>query len=388
MVDGPHTATSEPASTALPGGASAASGTSRRVNVGIIGAGNISDFYLRIAKGFGNFGFTAIADLDPERAAAKADAHGVRPATVAELLADDSLDVVVNLTVPAAHAAVSRAVIEAGKHVYSEKPLATDRQDARALLALAEERGLRVGCAPDTFLGAGLQTAREVIDAGLIGQPIGATAFMMSSGPERWHPDPAFFFAPGAGPLFDMGPYYLTALVNLFGPVARVTGSAVTGRASRTILSAPRKGQAVSVGTPTHVSAQLEFGNGAAATLVTSFDSPASELPKCEVYGTEATLSLPDPNTFGGPLRLRRADSKEWEELPLGRPYDENSRGLGLADMIDATASGRPHRASGELAFHVLDVMASVLEAAGEHRWLELASGCERPAALPRSVSY
>lgn len=356
--------------------------------VGIVGAGNISDHYLRISVGFESFSVVSIADIDPNRARAKAEAHGVRPATVAELLADDEIDVIVNLTVPAAHAGVSRAAIEAGKHVYSEKPLSTDREAAGSLLALAEERGLRVGCAPDTFMGAGLQTARAVIDAGLIGKPVAATAFMMSSGPERWHPDPAFFFAPGAGPLFDMGPYYLTALVSLFGAVARVSGSAVIGRESRPILSTPLKGTAVEVSTPTHVSSLLEFASGPVATLVTSFDAPASQLPWCEVYGTEATLSLPDPNTFGGPLRVRRAGDKEWEELPLTRPFAVNSRGVGLADMVVGLAEGRPHRASGELAFHVLDVMQSVLDAAAGRSWLPLHSSVERPEALPEGARY
>ncbi|HZJ09616.1 MAG TPA: Gfo/Idh/MocA family oxidoreductase [Trueperaceae bacterium] len=358
------------------------------LNVGIIGAGNISDFYLRIGRGFSNFAFTAIADLDTERAAAKAEAHGVQATTVTELLADDAIDVVVNLTVPAAHAAVSRAVLGAGKHVYSEKPLATSREDGKAILALAAARGLLVGCAPDTFLGAGLQAARAAIDAGLIGEPIAASAFMMSSGPDQWHPDPAFFFAPGAGPLFDMGPYYLTALINLFGPVSQVSGSAVIGRRTRPIMSAPRKGQLLAVETPTHVSAQLEFASGKVVTLLTSFDCPASELPKCEVYGTEATLSLPDPNTFGGSLKLRRTADKEWQTLPLSGPYTENSRGLGLADMVDALAAGRRQRAGGELAFHVLDTMVSILEASETRAWQTLASSCERPAALAPGTRY
>ena len=386
MADSSDTAAAPTAGLATsrnPGGTAARSGPA---SVGIVGTGNISDHYLRIGQGFDNFHFAAVADLDPARAAAKAESFGVRALSVAELLADDSIEVVVNLTVPAAHAAVSRTALEAGKHVYSEKPLATDREDGRALVALAEQRGLRLGCAPDTFLGAGLQTAREVIDAGIIGAPIGATAFMMSSGPERWHPDPAFFFAPGAGPLYDMGPYYLTALINLFGPFARLTGSAVSGRETRTILSEPRKGQAISVGTPTHVSAQLEFVSGATATLVTSFDSPASELPRCEVYGTEATLSLPDPNTFGGPLRLRRADGKEWETLPVSRPYADNSRGLGLAEMIDAAAAGRPHRTNGEMAFHVLEIMESIHVASARGGHIQMTSRCDRPAPLPAGL--
>lgn len=356
--------------------------------VGIIGAGNISDAYLRSAKAFDNFEIRAVADLDRQRAEAKAATYGAKDLTVAELLAADDIDLIINLTVPAAHAAVSRTVLEAGKHVYSEKPLASDRVDAEALLLQAEQRGLRVGCAPDTFLGAGMQSAREALDSGLIGEPVAATAFMMSSGPEHWHPDPAFFYAVGAGPLFDMAPYYLTALVNLFGPIERLSGSAVMGRKQRPILSKERLGQHITVETPTHVSAQLEFRAGPAATLLTSFDSLASELPRCEVYGTEGTLSLPDPNTFGGPLRLKRANDDEWQTLASDRPYSENLRGLGVAEMVAALAEDRPQRASGALAYHVLDAMSSVLEAAAGHHWVELTSTCTRPEPLSADVRF
>lgn len=351
--------------------------------VGVIGAGNISDAYLRIGQRFEVYEITHIADLEPARAAAKAEVHGIRACSVDELLGHGEIDIVLNLTVPAAHAVVSRAALSAGKHLYSEKPLATRREEGALLLELARERGLRIGCAPDTFLGAGLQSARAALEAGKVGQPLAATAFMTSSGPERWHPSPAFFYAPGAGPLFDMGPYYLTMLISLLGPIRSVASSAVIGRAARPILSAPLRGQLIEVTTPTHVSSLIEFASGAVATLLTSMDTPASELPRGEIYGSEATLSLPDPNTFGGPLRLRRADDQSWEELPLTRPYAENSRGLGLAEMAWAMRQGRPHRASGELAFHVLDAMQSMLEAAESRCYLDLASRCAQPAPLP-----
>ncbi len=351
--------------------------------VGLIGAGNISDAYLRISRQFDIYEVTTVADLETARAEAKAEAYGVRALSVGELLADESLDIVVNLTVPAVHAEVSRAALEAGKHVYSEKPLATRREDGAKLLELAAQKNLRVGCAPDTFLGAGLQTCRALLDGGAIGEPIAAAAFMMSSGPERWHPNPAFFYQPGAGPLFDMGPYYLTALVNFFGGVKSVASSAVVGRKSRPILSEPLRGQLIEVSTPTHVSSLLEFESGPVATLITSMDSPASELPRVEVYGSEATLSVPDPNTFGGPVRLRRSGDSVWEEVSLSRPYAQNSRGLGLADLAYAIRQNRAVRASSELAFHVLDAMQTILDAAESRCYLELTSRCVRPEALP-----
>jgi predicted dehydrogenase len=352
------------------------------LSVGVVGTGNISDAYLKISKQFSSFDVVAVADLDMARAEAKAAAYSVAAHSPADLLAHPDIDLILNLTVPDVHAAVSQQALSSGKHVYSEKPLATTREDGRALLEAAQAAGLRVGCAPDTFLGAGLQTCRELVDAGAIGTPIAATAFMMSSGPEHWHPNPAFFYAPGAGPLFDMGPYYLTALVHLLGPISSVAGSAVIGRETRPILSEPLKGQLIEVTTPTHVSALLEFAVGAVGTMIMSMDAPASELPRIEVYGTEATLSVPDPNTFGGPVRLRRAGDRAWEDVPLTRPYSENSRGLGLADMARGLVAGRPHRASGELAYHVLDAMQSILEAAEARRTLTLSSTCPRPAAL------
>lgn len=350
--------------------------------IGIIGTGNISAAYLKIAREFDLFEVRAVTDLDLSRAQAQAAEYGTRAMTRDDLLADPEIVAVVNLTPPAAHAEVSLAALRAGKHVYSEKPLAVARQDGQAILREAGARGLRVGCAPDTFLSAGLQTARELLDAGAIGRPVAATAFFMGNGPERWHPSPDFFYQPGAGPLFDMGPYYLTALVNMLGGVTQVGGSAVKALEERTIGSGARQGERIPVTTPTHVTAQLGFGGGQVATFIASFDTPASDLPRIEIYGTEGTLSLPDPNTFGGPLRLRRAGDEEWETVTLTRPFATNARGIGLADMLDAIAQGTPHRASGDLAFHVLDVMHTVLESAQEGRTLNVDSHAERPEAL------
>ena len=350
--------------------------------VGIIGCGNISGIYLTNCRKLPGLELVACADLDMARARAKAAEHGIRAAAVDELLADPEIDLVINLTIPAVHAEVSQAVLTAGKHVYTEKPLATRRTDGAAALALAREKGLRVGSAPDTFLGGGLQTCRKLIDDGAIGEPVAAVAFMTGHGPEGWHPDPEFFYKPGAGPMYDMGPYYLTALASLLGPIARVTGSARISFPERTIGSGPKQGQQIVVETPTHVAGVLDFAGGAVATLITSFDVWAANLPRIEIYGSEGSLSVPDPNTFGGPVRIRLAKDKEWRDVPLTHGHTENSRGLGVADMAAAIRKGRPHRASGELAFHVLDVMAAFEEASVLGRHVAITSGPPRVDAL------
>jgi predicted dehydrogenase len=354
------------------------------VNVGVIGCGNISGIYLEAGKKFDILNIAACADLDMARAEAQAAKYGVpHVCTVAELLADPSIELIVNLTVPQAHAAVALAALEAGKNVYNEKPLAIERAEARQLLDLAKTRGLRVGGAPDTFLGGGLQTCRQLIDEGAIGAPVGATAFMMSRGPERWHPNPDFFYQRGAGPMFDMGPYYLTALATLLGPVQRVTGSARISFPQRPIFSQPHYGEVIEVTTPTFISGVLDFASGPVGTIITTFDVWHAELPRIEIYGADGTLGLPDPNTFGGPVRLRRAGEQNWQDIPLTHGYIENSRGLGLADLAYGLRTGRPHRASGELAYHVLDIMHAFHDASREGRHIALESTLERPAALP-----
>jgi len=352
--------------------------------VGVIGCGNISGIYFENGRRFAGYEVISAADLDPARAETAKEKYGFAKAySVEELLADPEVDVVLNLTVPAVHATVGLAAVEAGKHVYAEKPLATDRADGQRLLDAAAGAGVRVGSAPDTFLGGGLQTCRNLIDTGAIGTPVGATAFMLGSGPESWHPNPAIFYGIGAGPMFDMGPYYLTALISLLGPIRRVTGSARITRAERVIGSDPLKGQMIDVTVPTHIASVLDFAAGPVATLVTSFDVWASETPRIEIYGTEGTLSVPDPNTFGGPVRLRKAGEEAWTEVDLTHGYADNSRGVGLADMAVALRSGRAHRASGDLALHVLDAMESIHVASAEDRHVLLRSTVERPAALP-----
>ncbi len=358
------------------------------VGIGVVGCGYISEIYLKNLHDVDEFEVVACADALPERAEARAAEFGVPKAlSVRELLADPEVELVLNLTVPAAHAEIALAAVRAGRSVYSEKPLAIDREDGRRLLEAARERGVRIGAAPDTFLGGGLQTCRQLLDDGAIGEPVAATAFMLNHGHEHWHPDPAFYYQSGGGPLFDMGPYYLTALIALLGPVRRVTGSTRASFPERTIASQPRAGQTIPVEVPTHVAAVLDFAGGAIATLVTSFDVWAAEVPKLEIYGATGSLSLPDPNTFDGPVRLRQAGDDTWRPVPLTHPYTANSRGLGVADMAHALRSGRPHRANGDLAFHVLDVMDAIETASREGRHVELTSTCERPAPLPAGLA-
>lgn len=358
--------------------------TDRRIlRVGVVGAGQISGAYLRTFPGLANLRVTAIADLDPDRAAAAADGVGARATTPGELYAAEDVDLVLNLTIPAAHAEVAQTAIAAGKHVYGEKPLAASTTEARELLTAADLAGVRIGCAPDTVLGTGVQTARAVLDAGEIGVPVAATAFMVTPGHERWHPAPEFYYRPGGGPLLDMGPYYLTALVTLLGPVRRVVGMSSTPRATRVIGSGPRAGTEFPVEVATHVTGVLEHANGALSTVLMSFDVWAAELPRIEVYGTGGSLSVPDPNGFDGEVLLRRAEAKEWEPVPERGGYPGASRGFGVADLARALGDGGPHRADGRLGYHVLDVMESLLAAARSGDSVTVASSCERPAAVP-----
>lgn len=357
----------------------------QKVKIGLIGCGNISEIYLKnCTKLFTGLEVAACADLDMEKAEIKAETFGVPKAcTVEEMLGDPEIRIVLNLTVPRAHAEINLAALEAGKSIYCEKPLATNRADGARILGLAKEKGLRVGCAPDTFLGAGLQTCRKVIDDGWIGRPVAAAAFMMNHGTEGWHPDPEFFYKPGGGPMFDMGPYYLTALISLIGPIKSVTGSAAVSFPERTVGSAPKFGTKIKVETPTHIAGTLDFENGAIGTIVTSFDIWGTRLPFMEIYGTLGTLCAPDPNFFDGPVFVKRKDASEWKEIPLTHGFSENSRGVGLKDMADALLQGNKHRADGEMAYHVLDAMQGFLDSAAGGKRVDLSSSCSRPEALP-----
>ncbi|MEV6925342.1 Gfo/Idh/MocA family oxidoreductase [Dactylosporangium sp. NPDC051485] len=354
------------------------------LNVGIIGAGKISTAYATTLARLPNITMTRVADLDAGRAAAlAADLPGAVAGAPDELLAADDVDVVLNLTVPQAHAAVALAAIASGKHVYGEKPLAANTTEARSVLDAAARAGLVVGCAPDTVLGTGLQTARASLSAGDIGTPVAATAFMVTPGHERWHPSPEFYYEPGGGPLFDMGPYYLTALVTLLGPVRRVTGMSATPRGTREIGAGPRAGTAFPVTVATHVTGILEHTGGALTTLMMSFDIWDARLPRIEVYGSAGSLSVPDPNHFAGPVRLFTATTGEWIDVPERAGYRDAARGYGVADLARSLRDGTPPRASGDLAYHVLDIMERLLEAAESGTAVEVTSRCTVPAPIP-----
>ena len=304
----------------------------RPIHVGLIGCGKISDAYFAGCAHYAVIKIVACADVDVARAKDKAAQHGVRGCSVDELLADREIDLVVNLTIPAAHAAVNSRALNAGKHVYTEKPFALDSRDGAAVLELARSKNLLVGCAPDTFLGGGLQTARKLIDDGMIGRPVSAMAFMLCRGHESWHPSPQFYYERGGGPMLDMGPYYITALVNFLGPVVRVSGSTQSAFPERLITSQPLAGTKIPVQTPTHVTGVMDFAGGVTATIVTSFDIWPYPLPRLLIFGTEGTLEAPDPNCFDGAVRLRRGATEAYDEIPHTHSI-ERGRGSGVADM-------------------------------------------------------
>ena len=354
-----------------------------KVKIGIVGTGKIFGAYVQGSRFFDILEIAACADLYRDVAEAKADEFSIpRVCTVDELLADPEIQIVVNLTIPKAHTEVSLAAIQAGKHVYSEKPLAINRSDGQRILSAAQEAGLLLGCAPDTFLGGGQQTCRKLVDDGWIGEPVAAVAFMTNHGHESWHPSPDFYYQVGGGPMLDMGPYYLTAMVNLMGPVKRVAGASRMTFPERIATSEGNYGRHIAVEVPTHVTGVFDFASGAIGTIVTSFDIWCANLPRIEVYGTEGSLSVPDPNIFGGRVMVRRADASQWSEVPLTHS-DKTGRGIGVADMAYAIANGREHRANGELAFHVLDVMEAFEDSSQSGQYVQITSRCSRPASLP-----
>jgi predicted dehydrogenase len=360
---------------------------SASTGVALVGCGVISPEYARTLSKLDFVDVVACADAFPERAEKLAADHAIpRAITLDEVLADSEIGTIVNLTPPLMHATVTRAALEAGKAAFSEKPLGVDLAEGRALVEQASALRLRLGCAPDTFLGVGFQTCRDVIERGLIGEPVGATAFMLGSGPESWHPNPDIFYQRGAGPMFDMGPYYLTALVSLLGPARRVTASARITHTHRTIGSEPRRGERVPVEVPTHVATVIDFVAGPVATLVTSFDVQASRYRNIEIYGTEATLSVPNPNNFEGPVMIRGLADGSWTEIEARRPYLPQHRGIGLADMVWASRSGRPHRASSTLALHVLELMTASVAASEQGRHVELETTCQPAPSLPAEL--
>ncbi|MEV7605510.1 Gfo/Idh/MocA family oxidoreductase [Paenarthrobacter sp. NPDC089322] len=353
------------------------------LNVGIVGCGKIVEQYLTNFRRLDSIDLVAVADLDPARAQAVADSYeGVRALTVDGLLEANDVDLVLNLTIPAAHADIALKAIAAGKSVYGEKPLAATTEEARQVLDAAKSAGVVVGCAPDTVLGTGIQTARKAIDDDLIGAPISATATMATPGHERWHPNPDFYYQPGGGPLLDMGPYYVSALVTLLGPVVSVVGAASHTRNERTIGSGPREGQKVPVEIDSHVTGVLVHASGALSTLFMSFDAVKTKSSNIEIHGEKGSLAVPDPNHFNGDVQLFALGAEDWETIPASAGYVDSGRGFGIADLA-ATPAGEEPRAGGELAFHALEVMESVLESARTGQAVSIKSTARRPSAVP-----
>jgi predicted dehydrogenase len=352
------------------------------LRVGVVGIGQISRAYLTMLDRLPQVQVTLLTDLIPARAeAGLRHAPSARAVSVTELLESGDVDLVLNLTIPAAHAEVALAALGAGKHVYGEKPLALSLAQGREALARAGD--LRVGCAPDTVLGTGTQTARQAIADGLIGTPVAANAVFTTAGHEFWHPDPEFYYQPGGGPLFDMGPYYLSALIHMLGPVQRVTGASSRIRPTRVIGSGPRAGTRFDVEVDTHVAGVLEHSGGVLTTITTSFDVVASNQPRIEIHGTEGSLASPDPNIFGGQVLVWPLGGNEWSPIPTSAGYEQASRGTGVADLAESLAANRPHRASSELALHVLDVMQSLLESAQAGKVLPVTTSCPVPDLVP-----
>ena len=351
------------------------------MKVGIIGCGVISDRYADNAPAFDSFELAACADADDLAAARLAAKHNLVAMSLDELLADEALEAVLNLTPPDAHGAVIRQALLAGKHVYSEKPLATTTAEAAELVAEADRRGLRLGCAPDIFLGSAYQRARALVDEGAIGEPLSACAAMLVGSQGGWHPNADIFYRDGAGPLLDMGPYYLTALVALLGPVERAAGFASTRMLERTIEVGPRAGERFAAQTPTHTAALLELADGVTVGLIASFEATGQYVCELEIHGTEGILVLPDPNSFGGSLRLRQG-RKEWRDVPYETGGPRDARGIGLSDLAEAIVDDRPHRASSRLALHVVDVARSILAAAAERRTIDVSTSVTRPEPI------
>jgi predicted dehydrogenase len=367
--------------------------------IGIIGCGTISDAYLKGAARSQLIRVKSCADLNAEAAQAKATEYGISAVPADALLADPDIEIVINLTVPLAHGPVSRQIITAGKHVYSEKPLAARFTEGQALMLAAAGRGVRVGCAPDTFLGASHQACRRAIDGGRIGRPIAGAAAVLSHGMEDWHPNPEFFFKRGGGPIHDIGPYYVTQLVNLLGPVVRVTAQASTASPTRTVTSEPRRGQVIEVEVPTTVNGVMSFASGANVSLTTSWDIWKHMRLPFEIYGSEGSMLVPDPNFFGDTPQITERDS-DWQELdisahPFGTPNRTLRSGMqvadyrivGLLDMAAALRQGRAHRANGDLALHVLEVLDAFERSSVEGRHVMIETPCERPEPLPLGTS-
>ena len=355
------------------------------VKVAMIGVGCISGIYLKnLTTRFQNVELIGVCDLVRERAEnAQRDYHIPKIyETMHDAFRDPEVEVVLNLTRPCEHFEVSKAALLAGKHVYSEKPLGASLEEGKELVRIAGEKGLMLGGAPDTFLGAGIQTARRLIDAGFIGNVVGTAAFMICRGHETWHPDPDFYYQYGGGPMMDMGPYYLTAMINLAGGIESVMSASKITFPRRVITSQPLNGTPIDVHVNTYVAGTVKYTSGAIGTLFTTFDACYPDQARFEVYGSEGTLFVPDPNTFGGPVKLYRPEDKEVREIPLMYGYAENSRGLGLSDFADALRTGRPARADYHQTFHVLDAITAFDRSAATAQWIPLSTPCPRRPPL------
>jgi predicted dehydrogenase len=357
------------------------------LRVGVVGCGNVSDTYFKHAKAFfREFEIVACASRTLANAEAKASQYGIgKVCTVQALLNDSEIDLVLNLTNPTVHTKVNLQALQAGKHIYCEKPFAVSYEEAKQTLQEAAMRKLCVGCAPDTVLGTGIQTCRKLIEEGAIGKPIAATANMLNHGSEHWHPNPDFFYQRGGGPLFGAGPYYFSALVTMLGAAQSVSALAKSAFKKRQITSRPFRGQTITVRTPTHCTSLVEFAQGAVATVSMSFDVWAHHQPLLEIYGTEGSLQCPDPNQFDGNVLLWTNKTKEWRSMPLVQS-GKMDRGLGLAEMALALQERRAPRASGELALHVVDIMESFHISASERKMVALRSTCSQPKALPNGL--
>jgi predicted dehydrogenase len=349
-----------------------------RARVGLVGCGVIAKTYVEGSAAFDSFSVHACADADAARAEALASGHGLEMMSVEGLIASPEIDVVLNLTPPDAHAVVVGGALGAGKHVYTEKPLTTSIADAQELLGSAERLGLRIGCAPDTFLGSAYEAARAMIARGDIGEPLGATATMLVGGADTWHPNADFFFRAGGGPILDIGPYYLTAIASLLGPFASATGFAATPTSERTLAVGPRAGERFTVDVPTYVASALRLASGALATLTVSFESRGQYDSRMTVHGTEGALSLPDANQFEGELRVFNGGG-DWQAVPYASRGPQETRGYGLHEMLEAVREERPHRASGELGLHVLETATAVLRSAEEGRAVDVVSRFSHP---------
>jgi predicted dehydrogenase len=362
------------------------------MKVGIVGAGNISATYVATLQKIFGFEVKSIHDMSEEAAGALAEKFGLQTVSLSKMFDDPEIGLVINLTTPVAHHPISKAALQAGKHVYSEKPLGVSMEEAEDLMALAKAGGLRLGCAPDTFLGGGHQLTRRLLDEGVIGKPVSATAMLLLPGHEHWHPNPAFFYHRGGGPMLDVGPYYVTNLITLFGPVREVFGTAKITRMERTVKSEPRRGEIIKVDVPTHLTGVMEFESGATVTIATSFDVVKHRHNQIEIYGSEGSMVTPDPNNFTGKVEIFRAGDKDWQEVPVDHPYTQGVpgyaglRGLGAAEMVDALGAGRPHRVSAELAFHALEVMTAFERSSQSRKAVTIASTCTRPEPISRQV--